>query len=316
VGRAAVRSVVEQAITPLRAWRTVVIASVMLLAVAVVVGHPPRLHAQAGVLDGVRNQYAAMARMWIAPMAAIGRRLFISLASIEFVISAILWLGRSEDLSEIARRFLLKFILTSFCLMLLTGASYWLPPIVNSFPIAAQTASVLPMPTGPTGILDIGMVFAFDDIGNANIPWSFEALGAVLFKLIAQVIVLLSFTLVAAQLLLVWIETYIALGGGVLFLGFAGFRATASFAENYLNYLVYNGVKLFTFYLVVALGIAVVQEARAVIESNVTFNVRVMADVVALSITFALIALRVPNSAAARVAGGAQLGIASALRSL
>jgi type IV secretion system protein TrbL len=138
----------------------------------------------------------------------------------------------------------------------------------------------------------------------------------VLFKLIAQVIVLLSFTLVAAQLLLVWIETYIALGGGVLFLGFAGFRATAPFAENYLNYLVYNGVKLFTFYLVVALGVAVVEQARAVIQSNVTFNVRVMADIVALSITFALIALRVPNSAAARVASGAQLGIANALRSL
>jgi type IV secretion system protein TrbL len=293
-----------------------VVVAVSLLVVIVAVALVPQAHAQVGVLDGVRNQYAAMARMWIAPMAAIGRRLFITLASIEFVISALLWLGRSEDLSEIARRFLLKFILTSFCLMLLTGASFWLPPIVNSFPVAAQAASALPLPTGPTGILDIGMGFAFDDIGNANIPWSFEALGAVLFKLIAQVIVLLSFTLVAAQLLLVWIETYIALGGGVLFLGFAGFRATAPFAENYLNYLIYNGVKLFTFYLVVALGIAVVQQARVVIQSNVTFNVRVMADVVALSLTFALIALRVPNSAAARVSGGAQIGIANALRSL
>jgi type IV secretion system protein TrbL len=304
-----------RAVTPLLVWRGALTA-VLLLGVVWFVASVPDAHAQAGVLDSVQNQYQAMSRMWIAPMARIGRRLFIALATIEFVLSAILWLGRSEDLTDIARRFLLKFILTSFLLMLLTGATYWLPPIVNTFPLAAQTASAMPVPDGPSGILDMGIRFAFDDIGNANIPWSFEALGAVLFKLITQVVVLLSFTAVAAQMLLVWVETYIALGGGVLFLGFAGFRATAGFAENYLNYLIYNGVRLFVFYLLVALGTAIVFQARVIFRSNVTFDARVMAEVLALSVTFAAITTRVPGNAAARIAGGAQLGIGHALRHL
>lgn len=299
-----------------RAAARVLAGAALVVAVAAAVFAPPDAHAQPGVLDQVRNQYAAMTRAWIAPMSAIGRRLFVTLAGIEFTISSFLWLGRSEDLTEIARRFLLKFILISFLLMLITGASYWLPPIVNSFAVAAQRGSVLPLPTGPTGILDIGMQFAFDDLGNMNIPWSFEALGAVLFKLIAQVIVVVCFTAVAAQLLLVWVEAYIALGGGVLFLGFAGFRATASYAENYLNYLVYCGVKLFAFYLVVALGVGIVQQARAVFGSNVTFDIRVAGNILAVAVVFALLSLRIPSSAAARVAGGANLGIGHALRGL
>ena len=58
--------------------------------------------------------------------------------------------------------------------------------------------------------------------------------------------------------LLAWVESYVALAGGVLFLGFAGFRATAGFAENYLNYLVFLGVRLFLFYLVLGVGTSVI----------------------------------------------------------
>src|SRR3712207_9578210 len=71
---------------------TTLFRSVLLLVVAGVLALAslaPQVHAQAGVLDTVQNQYAAMARVWLAPMAAIGRRLFIALATIEFVVSAV-----------------------------------------------------------------------------------------------------------------------------------------------------------------------------------------------------------------------------------
>jgi hypothetical protein len=60
--------------------------------------------------------------------------------------------------------------------------------------------------------------------------------------------VLVAFIAVAALLVLAWVESYVALVGGVLFLGFGGFRATAQYAENHLNYLFYVGVRLFVFY--------------------------------------------------------------------
>jgi hypothetical protein len=113
------------------ATRALTVVVLAVLAAAALLA-PPDVHAQPGVLDGVRNQYAAMTRQWIGPMSAIGRRLFVMLAGIEFTVSSFLWLGRSEDLTEVARRFLLKFILVSFLLMLLTSASYWLPPIVTA----------------------------------------------------------------------------------------------------------------------------------------------------------------------------------------
>ena len=296
--------------------RAALTAVVVLAVGGLLIGSVPEAHAQAGVLDSVQNQYAAITRTWLGPMVGIGRRLFVKLAAIEFVISGMLWLGRGDDLTETARRFLLKFILVRVVLMVLTSAGYWLPPVVRSLAFAGRSAGVLPTAAGPSEILDLGLAFAFDDIGNVNIPWSFEALAAVLFKLITQVLVLLCFAAVAAQLLLVWVESYIALGGGVLFLGFGGFRATAPYAENYLNYLVYCGVKLFVFYLVVGLGTAIVQQARVTFVSNVGFDVKAMGSILALTVTFALISTRVPSNAAARIAGGAHLGLSQALRSL
>lgn len=302
----------------LATWRRHAAVAAVLVAAGVlaVVVLVPSAQAQPGVLDSVRNQYAAVTRTWLGPLAAIGRRLFVKLAGIEFALSAILWVARRDSLDDLARRFLLKFILLSFVLMLITGAAFWLPLIPNSLALAGQRAGVMPVAAGPSEIVDIGIQFAFADIGNAAIPPSFEAIGAVFLKVIVQVLILLSFAAVAAQLLLVWVESYIALGGGVLFLGFGGFRATASYAENYLNYLVYCGVKLLIFYLIVGLGMAIVQQARATFVSNVGFDVRVAADALALTVTFALLSTVVPNSAASRIAGGAHLGIGHALREL
>jgi F0F1-type ATP synthase membrane subunit a len=70
------------------------------------------------------------------------------------------------------------------------------------------------------------------------------------------------------------------------------------------------------FYLVLALGVGIVQQARVTFHSNLTFDMRVAGNILALAVVFALISLRVPASAAARVAGGAHLGIGHALRGL
>jgi type IV secretory pathway TrbL component len=106
----------------------------------------------------------------------------------------------------------------------------------------------------------------------------------------------------------------VALAGGVLFLGFGGFRATAQYAENYLNYLVYLGVRLFVFYLLLSVG-------TTIIATYIPSNLRVttpqeMAQVVAIAVIFAVLVLRIPSNMAGRVASGANFGLAQALRNL
>src|SRR5207248_1602031 len=107
------------ACTPARGLKAMAVGLIV-LGVTLLVPHEAL--GQSGVLDTVKDAYLTSTRTWLGPIAAIARRLFIALALIEFTISGVLWLGRNEDLLEISRKLLLKFILTSFCLTLITGA--------------------------------------------------------------------------------------------------------------------------------------------------------------------------------------------------
>src|SRR5208282_6799843 len=72
---------------------------------------------------------------------------------------------------------------------------------------------------------------------------------------VSAFVVLLSFVLTAAMLLLTLIESYLVVGGGVLLLGFGANRFTAPAEEGYFGYVLRVGVRLLFFYLVLAIGV-------------------------------------------------------------
>jgi type IV secretion system protein TrbL len=52
---------------------------------------------------------------------------------------------------------------------------------------------------------------------------------------ITAIVVVIAFAVIAAQLLVALVESFIVIGAGVLFLGFAGSRWTKFFTERYLR---------------------------------------------------------------------------------
>jgi P-type conjugative transfer protein TrbL len=275
---------------------------------------PSLIAQQQGVLDSAQEFYRDTTRTWLAPISAIARRLFVTLAAIEISISGMVWAVRRDSLDEMAAKFLFKFIILSFVLLLITGAGFWLRPLVNSLAVAGSVAGVVPVPAGPSEVVDLGVRVAFANLDLSNLPVAFSSFATLAFFVISRLTVLVAFIAVAALLVMAWVESYVALAGGVLFLGFGGFRATAQYAENYLNYLVYLGVRLFVFYLLLSVG-------TTIIATYIPPNLRVttpqeMAQVVAIAVIFAVLVLRIPSNMAGRVASGGNFGIAQALRSL
>lgn len=286
----------------------VVALAALAVAVAVSIGQ-----AQSGVLDNTQQAYRTTVRTWLGPMTALARRLFASLAGIEIAVSGLLWMLRRDSLDEIAAKFLLKFILLSVVLLLITGAGYWLPPIVNSFAYAGRVAGVAPIAAGPSEIVDLGVFMAFWAIDTTGLPIAPASFLTSAFALVSRLVVLGAFLWVAAMLVLAWVESYVALAGGVLFLGFGAFRATAQIAENYLGYLVYLGVRLFVFYLLLGIGTATITNALNTMPR--AMEPQQMAEVMAMAIIFAVLVLRIPANMASRVAGSAHFGLVHALRS-
>ena len=288
----------------------------VLLAIGVVTAH-----AQAGteppVLDGIANQYRDAARLWRPRLVPIAQQLFMLLAGIEFTVSGAIWTLRRDSLDDIAAKFLLKFTLVAFLLALITGFTYWIPPIVNGFAAAGERAVGTTGTLSPSAIIDIGRETSLTILDALDVATMLKDPAMAIYGALSALLVGLCYVAIAAQLVLVLVESYVVLGGGVLFLGFAAFRGTAGFAENLIAYMFGVGIKIFLLYLIVGLG---GQMARAWIplirSSDFLGPASPLLQVVGGALIFAVLAIRVPNSVASRLSGSSSLGIANALRTL
>ena len=275
-------------------------------------------HAQAPepqVLDGIANQYRDASRLWRPRLVPIAQQLFMLLAAIEFVISGAIWALRRDSLDDIAAKFLLKFTLIAFLLALITGFTYWIPPIVNGFAAAGERAIGSAGTISPSGIIDIGRETSLTMLQTMDVGVMLRDPAMAVYGALAALFVGLCYVAIAAQLVLVLVESYVILGGGVLFLGFAAFRGTAAFAENLVGYMFGVGIKIFLLYLIVGLGSEIARSWIPVIRSSEFFgSASPLLQVVGGALIFAVIAIRVPNSVASRLAGNSSFGIANALR--
>jgi len=295
----------------------VVLTLAALLVVLVAVPVLAQQAAQQPVLDGIANQYRDASRLWRPRLIPVAQRLFMLLAGIEFAVSGAIWALRRDSLDDIAAKFLLKFTLVAFLLALITSFTYWIPPIVNGFAAAGERAIGSGTTVSPSGIIDIGRETSLSVLRTLDLGVMLKNPAMAIFGALAALIIALAYVAIAAQLVLVLVESYVVLGGGVLFLGFAAFRGTAAFAENLIAYTFGVGIKIFLLYLIVGLGSQIARGWIPLIQSSTFFGpASPMFQVVGGAIIFAVLTIRVPHVVAARLSGNASFGIANALRAL
>jgi type IV secretion system protein TrbL len=295
----------------------IVVAMTGLLATAAMSQAPATSPQETQVLDGIRQTYQAAARGWLPRLIPVAQRLFVLLAGIEFAISGAVWALRRESLDEVAGKFLLKFTLVAFLLALITSFQYWIPPLIDGFAVAGERAIGQQTTVNPSDVIDIGRENSMLIMQSLHVSVILQDPAMAIYGALSAFILALSFMAVAAQLTLVIIESYIVLGAGVLFLGFASFRGTASFAENLIAYALHVGVKIFFLYLIVGIGTELARSWPALIQSSDFFGpVSPLFQVVGGALIFAVLAIAVPTTVAARLAVRPSIGIAHALRAL
>ena len=300
-------------------WRSSLFAmiAIALMATIALAQAPATSPQEAPVLDGIRQTYQTAARGWLPRLVPVAQRLFVLLAGIEFALSGAVWALRRESLDEVAGKFLLKFTLVAFLLALITSFQYWISPLVNGFAAAGERAIGQSTTVSPSDVIDIGRENAMLIMKSLHVSVILQDPAMAIYGALSAFILALAFMAVAAQLTLVIIESYIVLGAGVLFLGFAAFRGTASFAENLIAYALHVGVKIFFLYLIVGIGTDLARSWPALIQSSDFFGpVSPLFQVVGGALIFAVLAIAVPTTVAARLAVRPSIGIANALRAL
>ena len=224
----------------------------------------------AGMMDTLVSQVQSASGGWMSTALGYATNLFFGLAAIEFAWSAIQLTLKKSELSEIMVGTLFKVMSLSFFAMVLIKAPEWIPAIVNSFKAAGAGvggSTVL----SPSAVFDQGLQVAASLMQFSNdaapstgdmiintLTNSGQGLGKFMLSAIivgvASVFIVLGYGLIAVQLLITLVESYLIIGGGALILGFSGSRWTHNLSEKYFGYAISIGVKLFTIYLIIGFG--------------------------------------------------------------
>ncbi|MHB8549456.1 MAG: P-type conjugative transfer protein TrbL [Acidiferrobacterales bacterium] len=281
--------------------------------------------ATGGLLDSIQQSYQSATGAWMARALGYAHDLFGGLAVLEIAWSGGQYLLRRNDLPELISGVFLKVLSIAFFYTLLVEAPTWIPDIIQSFAQAGQTigGAGIGAALTPSGIFGLGTQVAGtllqaisstapgigQTLASGGVALGTFLLGALVIALSA-LLALCGFAIVAVQLLVTLIESYIVIGGGALMLGFAGSRWTLPFAEKYLGYAVSVGIKLFVLYLIVGLGGTLAAQLVAQIVSygpNVPPIVYLQAGVG--SLVFGAIGYLVPGLAGAMMNGSPSLSL-------
>ena len=219
---------------------------------------------QGGILTGLAHQFSTTTQPWMTTALHYAQGLFFALVAIEIAWSAITYVLQKDSLPDFVASLLLKILGVGFFFIVLQPqyGPVWIGDIISSFSQAGSAISgqVQLTPSDPSSVFNCGT-----DIANAMLESTSENQGMtlgnllpmieiVLTSMICALGVVLAFAIIAGQLLITLIESYIVIGAGVFMLGFTGSRWTLVFGEKYVGYAVSIGIKLFMLELIVGLG--------------------------------------------------------------
>lgn len=249
----------------------------------------------AAQFDGLMDLIQSRAGNWDQTLRRYAERMFWILAAIQFVWTFFPMLFRQSDLGELFGE-LIRFVLViGFFYALLQFSAEWADTLIQSFRKAAADAAMLGgQELRPSGVFKQG----------ADLTWkvmnvhTINPLLAVAVSL-AAILILLSFTFIAAFMALTLIESYVVINASVLFMGFGGSQWTREYAIAIIRYAVAVGAKLFTLTLIVSLITDSAKDWADAYESSSAS----MWTMVGLAFTCAYLAKTIPELIAGMISG-------------
>jgi len=265
------------------------------------------------ILDDIVRDYETISTAWFSALGPIAHRIFWTLVAIQLTWSAIWWVMDREDGLGVISSLLRQVVAIGFFYALLLNGVSWIPAVIQSFSQAGATASGIRITDlSPTGIFDQGLALANKILNAIADLGLLDGFFASLVAGITALIVVVAFAIIAGQLLVAQVESFIVVGAGVLFLGFAGSRWTKFFTERYLSYVASIGVKLFVLYLIMGVGMSIAARWMPILERGGISPIPFF-YVMGGSLVFVFLTWHIPSVAGSIMAGTVSLSLADAV---
>src|SRR5437660_4280513 len=263
------------------------------------------------ILNDILRDYESIAAAWFNSLFPIAQGVFWTLVLIELIWSAIWWVVDREDGLAVVTALLRKVLAVGFFYALLLNGGIWVRAVIQGFSLAGASASGV-VDLSPTGVFDQGLALANKILNSVEGLGILEGIFPSLVAAFTALVVVVSFALIAAQLLVALVESFIVIGAGILFVGFSGARWTKFFTERYLSYVASVGVKLFVLYLIMGLGMGIAARWMPVLERG-GFSPIPFFYVMGGSLVFLFLTWHIPSVAGSMMAGAVSLSLADAV---
>lgn len=260
------------------------------------------------ILNDIVRDYESVTAVWFAALVPIAQTVFWTLVLIELIWSAVWWVVDREDGLGVIAALLRKVLAVGFFYGLLLNGGPWVRAVIQGFSQAGTAASGI-VDLSPTGVFDQGLALANKILNSVEGLGILEGVFPSLVAALTALVVVVSFAIIAAQLLVALVESFIVIGAGILFVGFSGARWTKFFTERYLSYVASVGVKLFVLYLIMGVGMGIAGRWVPVLERG-GFSPIPFFYVTGGSLVFLFLTWHIPSVASAMMAGAVHLSIA------
>lgn len=263
-------------------------------------------YANTGILDNIATSYKDASAGWATTLIGYANRLFMLLATIELAWSFGVWAMDKSELQGFTSAIVKKIMWIGLFYALLLNGPTWIPLIVDSFTEAGATAGGAIGGLSPSEIFTTGLDNAATMLQGIKDMSLWDDFATIIIAGLAAIAIVLAFAVIAGQLLIALIESYIAISAGLLFLGFGGSRWTIDFVQKFIGYAVATGVKLFMLFLIVGIGNNQAIQWKNMLQTigqpgAPVFNL--ILTVFGGSIILAVIAVQIPAMAASMLSG-------------
>lgn len=205
------------------------------------------------VLDQVVYKFGSKVKSWQSTIQGAAERLFWILVMISMVWTFGMMLLRRADIGEFFAEFTRFIIFTGFFFWLLTNAVSGhniAGTLIISMEDLGRSAAGLPSGASHASIVDTGILIWNQATNNMSI---FDPIDS-LIGLILSLAILVILAVIAVNMLLLLIASWVLLYAGIFLLGFGGARWTTDIAINYFRTVLGVGLQLFVMLLIVGIG--------------------------------------------------------------
>ncbi|ANH08997.1 P-type conjugative transfer protein TrbL (plasmid) [Shinella sp. HZN7] len=281
--------------------------SVMLLTTVCVLAAQPALAQEGSVLTSLQSQITTAAKGWESTVMDAAKSLFWILATIEIGLAAV-WLAiqaASLDswFAELVRRIM---FVGFFAFVLAQGPTFAKAVVDSLFQIGAGGGTA-----SPADVFNAGLAVAMKMSEKIQFGL-FEDNALAISAAFAMVVVVISFSLVAAIFVSVMVEMYIGLLAGMIMLGLGGSSYTKDFAVRYLVYAFSVGMKLMALVMISRIGSEVLIGLAN--EPDIGDQFQTALAIAGIAVVVFIVAIYVPNIMQGVVQGASVSGGMEAIR--